>query len=161
MTRALALLALLFAALAPVSAGAVDPGEMLKNPVLEHRAREISKELRCLVCQNENIDESDAQLAHDLRRLVRERLVAGDSDKAVIDYVVSRYGDFVLLDPPFKASTYVLWIGPAVILVLGILLLVVFFRRRSSAGGLAPPPLSADEDRRLKALLETEAGEGN
>ena len=101
--------------LAAVSAGAVNPDEMLDDPALEARAREISKGLRCLVCQNQSIDDSDADLARDLRVLVRERLAAGDSDGQVIGYVVSRYGDFVLMRPPFKAATYALWLGPALI----------------------------------------------
>ena len=107
--------------LAAVSAGAVNPDEMLDDPALEARAREISKGLRCLVCQNQSIDDSDADLARDLRVLVRERLVSGDSDGQVIDYVVSRYGDFVRLRPPFKAPTYALWLGPALIGGAGLL----------------------------------------
>ncbi len=141
--------------LAAFSAGAVNPEEMLDDPVLEARAREISKGLRCLVCQNQSIDDSDASLAKDLRELVRERLVAGDSDQAVVDYVVSRYGDFVLLMPPFKAATLVLWFGPAIIAGLGIWAMIVFYRRRTPgpAGEAAAMPLSADEERRLEALL--------
>ena len=130
---------------------------MLDDPALEARAREISKGLRCLVCQNQSIDDSDANLARDLRVLVRERLVAGDSDGQVIDYVVSRYGDFVLMRPPFKATTYALWLGPAVIAGLGILAVMAFYRRRTAAGArqrTAPPPLTEDEKRRLKTLLD-------
>ncbi len=115
-----------------VPAGAVQPGEMLADPALEGRAREISKELRCLVCQNQSIDDSDAELAHDLRILVRERVAAGDSDGEVVDYVVSRYGDFVLLRPPFKVATYALWLGPAVILVIGLVAVAVYYRRRGA-----------------------------
>ena len=143
--------------LAAVSAGGVNPDEMLDDPALEARAREISKGLRCLVCQNQSIDDSDANLARDLRVLVRERLVAGDSDGQVIDYVVSRYGDFVLMRPPFKATTYVLWLGPALIGGLGILAVMAFYRRRRAAGarrGTAPPPLTEDEKRRLETLLD-------
>ncbi len=142
--------------LAAVSAGAVNPDEMLDDPALEARAREISKGLRCLVCQNQSIDDSDADLARDLRVLVRERLVAGDSDGQVIDYVVSRYGDFVLMRPPFKASTYALWLGPALIAGLGILAVVTFYRRRAAAAGdgTAQPPLTEDEKRRLETLLD-------
>ena len=145
--------------LAAGAAGAVEPDEVLENPTLELRAREISKELRCLVCQNQSIDDSNATLARDLRVLVRERLVAGDSDHAVIDYVVSRYGDFVLLRPPFKGATYVLWIGPAVIAASGIAAVFLFYRRRQktaqdgSAAG-APAPLSEEEKRRLASLLD-------
>lgn len=135
-----------------VPALAVDPREALKDPALEHRAREISKGLRCLVCQNESIDDSNADLARDLRRLVRVRLQAGDSDQQVVDYIVSRYGDFVLLKPPFKAATLVLWLGPAVIIVLGFAGLVYTLRRRVKAAP-APAPLSETERRRLEALL--------
>ncbi len=142
--------------LAAVSAGAVNPDEILDDPVLEARAREISKDLRCLVCQNQSIDDSDADLARDLRVLVRERLVGGDSNGQVIDYVVSRYGDFVLLRPPFKATTYVLWLGPALIAGLGILAVMTFYRRRRAAAGdrTAQPPLTEDEKRRLETLLD-------
>ena len=143
--------------LAAVSAGAVNPDEMLDDPALEARAREISKGLRCLVCQNQSIDDSDADLARDLRVLVRERLAAGDGDGQVIDYVVSRYGDFVLMRPPFKATTYALWLGPALIAGLGVLAVVAFYRRRTAAGarrGTAPPPLTEDEKRRLETLLD-------
>ena len=116
--------------LMPLAANAVNPSEILKDPVLEKRARAISKGLRCVVCQNQSIDDSDAQLARDLRVLVREQLVAGDSDQAVVDYVVSRYGDFVLLRPPVKAATLVLWFGPVVIALIGAMGLVLFFRRQ-------------------------------
>ena len=136
-------------------AGAVEPDEMLADPVLESRARDISKILRCLVCQNQSIDDSNAGLARDLRIIVRQRLVAGDSDGEVFDFVVDRYGDFVLLKPPFKATTYVLWIGPGLIGSLGLLAVAVFFRRRRAAAGPeAPPPLSDEEKKRLEALLE-------
>ncbi|MBT7941838.1 MAG: cytochrome c-type biogenesis protein CcmH, partial [Alphaproteobacteria bacterium] len=110
---ALAGAVLLLASATGFPAHAVNPDEILSDPVLETRAREISKGLRCLVCQNQSIDDSDAGLAQDLRILVRERLVAGDSDDAVIDFVVARYGDFVLLKPPFMLSTLALWLGPA------------------------------------------------
>ena len=134
-----------------VSAAAVEPSEVLSDPVLEARAREISKELRCLVCQNQSIDDSNADLARDLRVLVRERLTAGDSNDEVIAFVTDRYGDFVLLRPPFKASTLVLWLGPAVLFVLGAIAVVMFFRRRRTAA--AATPLNADEQRRIDALL--------
>ena len=116
--------------LLPVSAQAVDPSEILNDPLMEKRARSISKGLRCVVCQNQSIDDSDAQLARDLRVLVRERLTAGDSDQAVVDYVVSRYGDLVLLRPPFKAATLVLWFGPIIIALSGLTGLILFFRRQ-------------------------------
>jgi len=154
----LLLLALLMTPLAAtLPAQAVNPSEMLEDPTLEKRAREISKELRCLVCQNESIDDSDAQLARDLRVLVRERLADGSSDQEVIDYVVSRYGDFVLLNPPFKGTTYVLWIGPLVIGAIGALALILFFRRRARTAPVAPAPLTEDEDRKLKSLLDGDA----
>ena len=155
---------LLLLGLAAAPADAVQPGEMLADPTLETRAREISKELRCLVCQNQSIDDSNADLARDLRVLVRERLVDGDSDRQVIDYVVSRYGDFVLLRPPFKAATYALWLGPGLIAALGLLAVVAFFRRRAPAAASgeaaspASPPLDEDERRRLRALLDDEPG---
>lgn len=108
---------------------AVNPSEMMTNPGQELRAREISKELRCLVCQNQSIDDSDADLARDLRVLVRERISAGDTDQEVIDFVVHRYGDFVLLRPPVKGATLILWGGPAAIALFGILAVFVFLRR--------------------------------
>ncbi len=135
---------------------AVEPGEKLASPALEARAREVSKELRCLVCQNQSIDDSDAELAHDLRLVVRERIVAGDSDGEVLDYVVSRYGDFVLLRPPFKTSTYALWLGPAVIFLIGAIAIAVFYRRRAGAAAADPVSLSDTERRRLAGLLENE-----
>ena len=139
---------------APLPAGAVEPGEMLADPVLEARARDISRNLRCLVCQNQSIDDSNADLARDLRVLVRERLVAGDSDTAVIDYMVARYGDFVLLKPPFKAATYVLWVGPGLIGGAGLVAVLIFFRRRASATLAQPAHLTEAERRRLEALME-------
>ena len=139
MIRAALALLIVLLALPPGTALAVEPDEILDNPVLEQRAREISKELRCLVCQNQSIDDSDAQLARDLRLLVRERLVEGDSDSQVIEFVTARYGDFVLLRPPFKSTTYVLWIGPAVIFLAGAIGVIVFLRRRSAAAIAAAP----------------------
>jgi cytochrome c-type biogenesis protein CcmH len=156
--RALLLaLALVVAGLAP--AGAVLPDEILDDPILEARARDLSQELRCLVCQNENIDSSNADLARDLRLLVRERLVAGDSDDDVKAYLVARYGDFVLFSPPVKPSTYLLWFGPALIVLLGIGGVFAYFarlRRRQ----IEPTPLSAAERQQLERLLsETDAPE--
>lgn len=148
------LFAVLMAMLISV-AGAVEPDEILADPALEARAREIGKELRCLVCQNQSIDDSDAELARDLRVLVRERLKAGDGDQEVIDYVVSRYGDFVLLKPPFKMSTYALWLGPGVVAIIALVAVIAFYRRRSasvSTGTTAP--LTDAEQERLAALLE-------
>ena len=131
---------------------AVRPDEMLAEPALEARARTIGKELRCLVCQNQSVDDSDADLAHDLRMLVRERLKAGDSDAQVVAYVRARYGDFVLLRPPFQIDTLLLWGGPALILLLGAAGIVRFYRSRTRAA--AEPPLSDGERQRLAQLLE-------
>jgi cytochrome c-type biogenesis protein CcmH len=114
----------------PLTTLAVDPGEILKDSKLEKRARAISKGLRCVVCQNQSIDDSDAQLARDLRILVRNRILVGDSDTAVLDYVVSRYGDFVLLKPPVKGVTLVLWFGPVLITLTGLIGLILFYRRQ-------------------------------
>lgn len=150
--RRLMSLLLFLAWLAPLPAAAVNPNEVLADPALEARARDISKGLRCLVCQNQSIDDSDADLARDLRVLVRERLTAGDSDAQVVDYIVSRYGDFVLLKPPFKGTTYVLWLAPAAIALLGIAALVVYFRRRGQPAAAAG--LSAEEQARLATLME-------
>jgi len=111
-------------------AHAVDPREMLPDPVLEKRARALSAELRCLVCQNQSIDDSDAELAKDLRLLIRSRLTAGDTDQEVIDYVTARYGDFVLLRPPVTGATAVLWVGPVLFAMFGALGIVLYYRRR-------------------------------
>lgn len=133
---------------------AVEPDEVLEDPVLEGRARELSKEIRCLVCQNESIDSSNAQLAKDLRIIVRERLVAGDSDQEVYDYLVARYGDYVLLRPPMRPETYFLWFGPAVVFLLGAGGVAFYFMRlRRRAASDAPAPLSAQEERQLAQLL--------
>ena len=138
---------------------AVEPDEVLKDPALEARAREIGKELRCLVCQNQSIDDSNAPLARDLRLLVRERLTEGDSDAEVIGFVVARYGDFVLLEPPFKATTLLLWLGPALVLVGGAAGIAVWYRRRAGGTG-EPPPLTEDERRRLADAIAREAEDG-
>ncbi len=153
MPTALVLLALLAMTAWAVPAGAVEPSEILDDPLLELRARDISKNLRCLVCQNQSIDDSNAELARDLRVLVRQRLSAGDSDTAVIDYVVARYGDYVLLKPPLKAATYALWFGPLVIFAVGIAAMVLSYRRRAATVP-TPKPLSAEEKRRLDDLLD-------
>ena len=112
------------------SVRAVQPDEILSDPSLEQRARQISQELRCVVCQNQSIDDSNASLARDLRILVRERLRAGDSDKQVIDFIVARYGSFVLLRPPVQSGTLVLWAGPAAMVIFGSCVVVFYFRRR-------------------------------
>ncbi len=135
---------------------AVEPGEMLQDPVLEQRAREISRNLRCLVCQNQSIDDSNADLARDLRLIVRQRLVAGDSDEAVLQYVVDRYGDYVLLRPPVKATTYALWYGPLALLLIGGGGLAIALRRRRGAPDA--PALTAKEQARIKELLDGDPG---
>ncbi|KZE32570.1 cytochrome c-type biogenesis protein CcmH [Chelatococcus daeguensis] len=132
---------------------AVQPDEVLRDPALETRARAISAELRCLVCQNQSIDDSDAPLARDLRILVRERLTAGDSDREVRDFVVARYGDFVLLRPPVNWQTALLWGGPFLVLLAGIVAIAIAARRRRVEVS-ATAPLSDEEKARLAALLE-------
>ncbi|WP_375458396.1 cytochrome c-type biogenesis protein [uncultured Enterovirga sp.] len=136
-------------------AGAVQPDELLPDAKLESRARTISAEIRCLVCQNQSIDDSEAPLARDLRLLVRERLTTGDSDEAVRDFVVRRYGDFVLLRPPFGPRTLILWFGP--VLIVGGAAAYLFLGRRRLAAA-SPVPLSAEEETRLRAVLELERG---
>jgi cytochrome c-type biogenesis protein CcmH len=148
--RPLALIVLLAALALP--AWAVQPGEMLKDAKLEARARTISQELRCMVCQNQSIDDSDAPLAHDLRMLVRQRLEQGDSDKQVVDFIVARYGDFVLLKPPFELDTLLLWGLPPAALIAGLIALVIAARRRRD--GPAQPPLTAAEQDRLSHLVD-------
>jgi cytochrome c-type biogenesis protein CcmH len=152
---AVIVLALTFAA--PPRVLAVQPDEILSDPALEARARALSKELRCMVCQNQSIDDSDAPLARDLRLLVRERLQAGDSDRQVIDFLVTRYGEFVLLKPRFSLRTVLLWLGPAAFLVIGALALLLISRRyrtRASAELAAPPArLTAGEEARLTEIL--------
>lgn len=151
-------LALLVLLLLAAPAVAVEPDEMLDDPALERRAREISSEIRCLVCQNQTIDESNAELAADLRVLIRERLKAGDTNQEVRDFLVARYGDFVLLEPPVKPKTYALWYGPAGLLALGAVGVVVYFRRRRAAGHGPGAPLSREEARRLERILDRDDG---
>jgi cytochrome c-type biogenesis protein CcmH len=150
------LLILIFAAalMLAAPARAVQPDEILKDPTLESRARALSRELRCMVCQNQSIDDSDAPLARDLRVLVRERLSAGDSDGQVIDFLVARYGEFVLLKPRLNAHTLLLWLAPFAVIVAGAVGLIAFVRRRPRAESVAAPALSADEQRRIAELLE-------
>jgi cytochrome c-type biogenesis protein CcmH len=146
------LLATLFFFMSLSSALAVNPGEVLKDPALEARARQISTELRCLVCQNQSIDISDADLAKDLRVIVRERLTAGDTDGQVFDYVVARYGEFVLLKPSFSARNVILWAAPFVLVLIGVGVILISSRRRAHA---APAPaLSADEQRQLDEIMQ-------
>ena len=152
--RRLALIVLLGALVFPASAFAVTPDEILKDPALELRARDLSRELRCMVCQNQSIDDSEAPLAKDLRLLVRERLTKGDSDKQVLDFLVSRYGEFVLLKPPFEWHTLLLWGLPPAVLFAGIVVLLITAQRRNRVA-VTPPGLSPDEQKRLAALVKT------
>jgi cytochrome c-type biogenesis protein CcmH len=135
---------------------AVQPDEVLQNPQLEERARALSRELRCMVCQNQSIDDSDAPLARDLRILVRERLTAGDSDTQVLDYLVTRYGQFVLLRPRFEWQTALLWLTPLVVLVLGALGVLSFVRRRNATATAAdvaePAFLTPEEEAKIVRL---------
>jgi len=132
-------------------AWAVQPDEVLSDPALEARARDLSAELRCMVCQNQSIDESDADLARDLRILLRERLTAGDSDEEVLDYLVSRYGQYVLLRPQFNLDTAILWLAPPVLLAVGGILAFAVVRRRNVRQ--PPAALSAEEQKRVERLL--------
>ncbi|MSO71289.1 MAG: cytochrome c-type biogenesis protein CcmH [Alphaproteobacteria bacterium] len=157
MKRALFALALLLAA-AP--ALAVNPDEILSDPGLEALARTITRQLRCVVCQNQSIDDSEANLARDMRRVVRTRVLAGDGERQVLAFMVARYGDFVLLDPPFKPKTYALWFGPWVVLALAGMIALLWFRvKRSVAAPTSVPQLSAAERTRLDALLAEIDGE--
>ena len=135
-----------------VSVGAVQPDEVLDDPALEARARALSAGLRCLVCQNQSIDDSDAPLAKDLRVLVRERLKAGDSDDEIIDFVVSRYGEFVLLKPRLLPQTWLLWFATPLVLLAALGVIVLGYRRRKSIAE-GPKPLTENEKRRLKRLV--------
>ena len=137
----------MFALALPVAA--VQPDEVLNDPALEARARALSLQLRCMVCQNQSIDDSDAPLARDLRILVRERLKAGDSDTQIREFLVVRYGQFVLLEPEKNRRTALLWLAPLLVLLAGGLVLLRFFSRRRT---IAPKPLTAAEKKRLKEL---------
>jgi cytochrome c-type biogenesis protein CcmH len=140
---------------------AVTPDEMLNDPVLESRARDISQHLRCVVCQNQSIDDSSAPLAHDLRVLVRDRLTAGDSNAQALNYIVDRYGNFVLLKPPFQFNTLLLWLGPLLFFVLaGYAFLRAVQRQDAAPVGEAATDLTPDERRRLKALMPNATNEG-
>jgi cytochrome c-type biogenesis protein CcmH len=135
---------------------AVQPDEVMKDPALEARARALSSELRCLVCQNESIDDSEAPLARDIRVLIRERIGKGESNDAVRGYLVSRYGDFILLKPPFKPETLLLWLSPVLVLGLGVGAALFAYRRAPSA----TPRLTAEEEARLAALTNSDASGG-
>jgi cytochrome c-type biogenesis protein CcmH len=150
--RRLAMVILLFALTSTGASLAVQPDEMLKDPALEARARSLSGELRCLVCQNQSIDDSEAPLARDLRLLVRERLTQGDSDKQVLDFLVSRYGQFVLLRPRLELETVLLWGLPPAALIAGAIGLFATLRRRNKVV-VESAPLSDDEQQRLSALV--------
>lgn len=152
MRRALVLLLALWLALPAV---AVQPDEMLSDPALESRAREISRVLRCPVCQGETIDDSNAGIARDLRLYVRERLVAGDTDSEVVDNVTARYGDYVLFAPRASGANLVLWLAGPVLLLLGLLIAWRYARSRRGAGGQAAPvPLTTEEQARLRQIME-------
>jgi len=133
---------------------AVQPDEVLDDPALETRAREISKDLRCLVCRNESIDESNAELARDLRLLVRERLVAGDSDEGVVAFVVDRYGEYVLLRPTASGSNWLLWAAGPLMLLGAAAMGLVYLRKRSQAPKTQEAVLSQDEQERLRKILD-------
>jgi cytochrome c-type biogenesis protein CcmH len=132
---------------------AVQPDEVLTDATLETRARALSRDLRCLVCQNQSIDDSDAPLARDLRLLVRERITAGDSDDQVMNFLVARYGEFVLLKPPFEWHTAILWLTPAAALLAGAIAMFAAVRRRRF-GVPGPAPLSPEEERRLSEMID-------
>ena len=153
--RQLVLIALLVLLTGPAFAFSAD--EPLPDPRLEARALTVAGSLRCLVCQNQSILDSNADLAKDLRRIVRERIAAGDSDDQVRQFLVARYGDWVLLKPPFKPANYLLWLGPPALLLLAGVGIAQYYRRRGSAD-IAAAPLSADEQRRLAALLDDGRG---
>jgi cytochrome c-type biogenesis protein CcmH len=143
--------------LAVPAAHAVQPDEIMSDPAKEARARDLSRELRCMVCQNQSIDDSDAPLARDLRLLVRERIAAGDSNAQVLDFLVARYGEFVLLKPRFERQTLLLWLMAPLLLIGGGLALWLQMRRRSRTGADVPAPLTADEEARLAVLMSEDA----
>ena len=135
----------------PLNVVAVEPSEILQNPQLETRARSLSQNIRCLVCQNQSIDDSNASLAKDLRKIVREQLVSGASDGEIYNFLIERYGDFVLLRPPVKATTYILWYGPLFIFFAGLVLSALFLIRRKRI--LPEEPLSHSEKEELSRLI--------
>jgi cytochrome c-type biogenesis protein CcmH len=135
-------------------ASAVQPDEILADPKLEERARELSVQLRCMVCQNQSIDDSDAPLARDLRILVRERLQAGDSNDEIIEFLVERYGEFVLLKPRFTEQTLILWIAPFIVLILGVFLMFLMLKKRKKAMQSSSVALSSQEQQRVEELVK-------
>ena len=154
MRRFLATLAVMAIGLQPVAANAVEPDEVLSDPALEAKARALSAEIRCLVCQNQSIDDSDAELAREMRLLVRERLAAGDDEPEIKAYLVSRYGDFVLFRPPVMPSTYLLWFGPFLLMLLGAAAVVFYLRAQGRKKvRLTQTSLSEDEAAELQSLL--------
>ena len=164
MKRLLACLFVAAAMLAGPAAYAVQPDEIMADPAKEARARDLSRELRCMVCQNQSIDDSEAPLARDLRLLVRERIAAGDSDSQVIDFLVARYGEFVLLKPRFNPHTVLLWLLPPLALMGGGIALWVYSNRRSRAGGLDQESglkLTPEEVARLEELLASDPSVGS
>jgi cytochrome c-type biogenesis protein CcmH len=146
-TRALILTAALTLCFAG-AAIAVEPSEMLADPKLEARAREVSQALRCVVCQNQSIDDSNAEIAGDMRKLVRQRIMTGETNEQILNYMLGRYGDFVLLKPRFTAATFILWFGPLLVLVFGFFAL----KKRLRIGGVGPAPLTAEESATLAKL---------
>ena len=159
MRKLIAILFAMMTALAAPAALAVQPDEVMSDPARESRARELSRELRCMVCQNQSIDDSDAPLARDLRLLVRERIASGDSDAQVIDFLVARYGEFVLLKPRFNSRTLLLWLLPPLALAGGGLALWANMRRRSGSNAREDESLlklTADEEARIEALMSDE-----
>ena len=151
--KRIVLAVLLLVTFAFSQARAVLPDEVMADPAKEARARNLSRELRCMVCQNQSIDDSEAPLARDIRLLVRERIAAGDSDRQVLDFLVARYGEFVLLKPRFERQTLVLWLVTPLLLVGGALALWLQARRRSQGADAASRALTADEEARINALL--------
>ena len=140
--------------LAGVALAALEPEEILKDPASEKRARIITKELRCVVCQNQSVDDSDAPLAKDIRMIVRERIMAGETDAEVRAYVVKRYGQYVLLRPPFGVDTALIWVGPFALLAIGLGVAAIYLRRVRSAGDAQTGTLSPEEEQRVEALLK-------
>lgn len=158
MMRRFRLFLILVASLALMAhpAAATEPDEILADPDKEGRARAITRELRCVVCQNQSVDDSEAPLAKDIRTLVRERIVAGDTDAQVRDFVVSRYGQYVLLRPPLGVDTALIWIGPFVLFGVALVVATIYLRRARPAGNAPAAALTAEEEKHLAAMLEDE-----